>query len=74
MDLIRSMIERVEITPRATATALTPCCTGTLRRSWLRVARLGSERKQPAVGDGGLQVMLVAGTRNHRELTLHCLV
>lgn len=34
------------------------------------ILALGGERKQPAVGDGGLQVTLVAGTRNHLYRTM----
>ena len=36
------------------------------------ILALGGERRQPAVGDGGLQVTLVEWTRNHRELNLQC--
>ena len=36
------------------------------------ILALGDKRKRPARGAGGSQVTLVAGTRNHRELTLQC--
>jgi hypothetical protein len=41
-----------------------------LRGDLAGILALGGERKQPAVCDGGLQVTLVAGTRNHLYRTM----
>ena len=72
MDLIRSMIERVDITPRADGSGVDAVLHGDLAAILAACGEAGSKRKQPAVYNGGLQVTLVAGARNHRELPLRC--
>ncbi|MHB2169537.1 recombinase family protein [Alsobacter sp. R-9] len=65
-EILRSLIEEIRLVPENGRLEIE--VVGDLAG----ILALGAERKQPAVGDGGLQVTLVAGTRNHRELTLRC--
>ncbi len=66
IEILRSLIEEIRLVPENGRLEIE--VVGDLAG----ILTLGGERKQPAVGDGGLQVTLVAGTRNHRELTLQC--
>ena len=65
-EILRSLIEEIRLVPENGRLEIE--VVGDLAG----ILALGGERKQPAVGDGGLQVTLVEGTRNHRELTLQC--
>ena len=62
--ILRSLIEEIRLVPENGRLEIE--VVGDLAG----ILALGGEREQPAVGDGGLQVTLVAGTRNQRCLHL----
>ncbi|MCZ8102043.1 MAG: hypothetical protein O9972_29620 [Burkholderiales bacterium] len=66
MELIRSMIERVEITPRADGNGVDAVLHGDLAAILAACGAAGSKSKLPGAGQRpGSQLSVVAGTRNH---------
>ena len=66
MDLIRSMIDRVDITPRADGAGVDAVLHGDLAAILAACGEAGHKRKLPGAGERpGSQPSLVAGTRNH---------
>ena len=71
MELIRSMIERVDLHPAEAGTGLDAVLHGDLAA--ILAACAGAQKvNAPDQKASGRQLSVVAGTRNHRELTLRC--
>ena len=73
MDIIRSMIERVDLRPRASGKGRrdAPCCTATLRRSWRHAAK-PRNANAPAKGRGVNFRWLRGPANTFTELDLTC--
>jgi hypothetical protein len=75
MDLIRSTIERIELRPRSGQKGLDAVLYGDLAAIMAACEATGAKSKRPwPKGHEGRHLPGVAGTRNHRELTLSCSV
>ena len=70
MDLIRSMIERVEFFPRAEAKGLNALLHGDLAAILATCSGAAQKGNAPDLAIAGRQLSVVAGTRNHLDLLL----
>jgi hypothetical protein len=74
MDLIRTMIDRVELHPRTEAKGLDAILHGHLAAILAACAGVAQQENAPDLAISGRQLPLVAGARNHRQSRLLRLV
>ena len=71
-EIVRSMIERVVLTPRLDGGGLDATLFGALAALLSVSAEVSGDKKPSAARPSEGQLSVVAGARNHRELTLNC--
>jgi hypothetical protein len=73
-EIMRGLIDRIELRPREDGPGLQACLHGDLAQILTFCDGTKGKKKLPDPGGSGSQLSVVAGARNHRELTLSVMV